>query len=617
MSKKFELRSYQTECHDAVLAAWPSTPSVLATLCVAAGKTDIGLAVIDTVLQGNPQARVLWLAHREELVDQPVARIAEHWPKLKGLAGKVRGLHDDFATQIVVATIQTLSRGYRLERVLHEGKFDYLIVDEAHHNAAQTYRDLMARLREVNPALKVLGLTATPRGGSGKRGLGGVFNAVAYRFSTIQGIEHGVLCPFVVNGVDLPVSFKDVKLVAGDYEEEESGKLLAAKNSLDLIVNTWKKEAQNRMTLAYVPSVYSAKLLWKAFWDAGIPCVEVDGTTQPEDRQKFLAEFKSGKVRVMVNVMVYAEGTDIPEASCLLQCRPTTNDSLYLQIVGRVLRTSIGKEDALILDFAPQEGRDLVQAMDVLETPELKEKAEASGAAVQGEGALDVHAGLVEADPSMVRVRILNYLIRAPLAWLKTPGFATAALDGDRAVAVKETPDGKFEVYLLHRYSSPKRLKTCTSWEAVVTAADKLTAQYKPDLLAKKGEPWRYDLASPKQLEFLTSLSVTIPEKLTKGLAAQLVTDALCKRDLANIGKNSEVTLLKRLIRRAEDFSTCDAEPSDVALFNQTLMKVWDGGLTDTERSAYLAKADELGLLKSRPRRPGDWRRWTRKRKAQ
>jgi len=384
--KEFTLRSYQAAARNAILADWKAgNSSILVQMAVGCGKTDLAWAVMDTELKADALlTRGLWIAHRHELIHQPVDRAKEHWPALLHRVGRVMGIDSRDDAQFVVATIQTLAQENRLARVQKHGAFTHLIIDEAHHASADTYLTLIKRLMEANPDLRVVGLTATPRGGAGKHGLGNVFDKVSFRFSTLDAIQSGVLCPFSVLGVDLPVSFKDVPIVAGDFAEEAAGNVLSAKNSLDLIVETWKGRAAGRPTLAYTPSVYMVGLLAKWFRDVGVSAASVHGGTPKDERRHIIEEYVAGKIQVIANCQIFTEGFNAPKTSCILMCRPTRSDSLYLQIVGRGLRTSISKVDSLIVDFAPADARDLVQGGDVLEVPELKEKAEANGALVHG-----------------------------------------------------------------------------------------------------------------------------------------------------------------------------------------------------------------------------------------
>jgi superfamily II DNA or RNA helicase len=609
--EKFDLRSYQTDARDTVRADWKAGyNSLLAQLAVGCGKTDLGWAILSEELKAGPlMTRGLWLGHRQELIHQPVQRVREHWPDLVYRVGRVMGLNSSDDAQFVVATIQTLAQSNRLELVLKHGAFSHLIIDEAHHAAADSYKDLITRLREVNPGLRVLGLTATPRGGAGKRGLGNVFDKVAFRFSTLDAIQAGVLCPFSVLGVDLPVSFADVPIVAGDWAEEAAGTLLSATNSLDLIVAVWKKQAAGRTTLAFTPSIYMAGLLAKWFRDAGVPAASVHGGTDKGERKRIIEDYAAGKIQVVTNCQVFTEGFDAPNTSCILMARPTRSDSLYLQIVGRGLRTSLSKTDCIIVDFAPQDARDLVQGGDALETPDLVEKAVSNGAVVHGEGALKIHADLVDADPLALRVRVLNYVTNSPLAWVKSSGWATAGLDQDRVIAVRETPDGRFEVFLAE-YKQARVLRTCKTWNDVVTVADTLVSKFKPDILSSKTEAWRSAPATEKQAGFAKTLGLALPEGCTRGVAAQLITDAVIKQQVHDMERQADRNLLKRIIKRAEDSAYTDAGEEDISYFKGILQTLSTGeDLSETVRAELIARAKSMGLMKNPKKpRPKKWK---------
>jgi hypothetical protein len=473
-----------------------------------------------------------------------------------------------------------------------------MVIDEAHHAAASTYMELVKELRELNPDLRLLGLTATPRGGSGKKGLGEVFDKVSYRFSTLDGIKAGVLAPFRVLGVNLlSSSFADVPIHHGDYDDEASGKVLAASNAYECVVETWLKHGENRPTLAYVPDVYSVGVLRGLFQKAGVPVASVIGETPEQIREQRLKDFKNGTVKVLVNCLVFTEGTDMPWASCLLQCRPTTSDSTYLQIAGRVLRTDIGKTDAVLIDFAPADARDLVQASDVLEVPEQAAAAIGSGT-VADEESLTIHATRVEADPNLLRLKVLNYFTKSDVVWRKTPGWATATLNGEVSLAVRETLDGRFEVFTVHSYSGAQRVSTCKDWNRVVTVADGLAAKHKSNVLGTKGADWRSGPMTEKQAQYCKDYGLDVPPGCTRGLASQIIADDKIKFSVRQMERQSEIRFLKRIVGRAQRRE--EVPYADYNFFLSVLDSAKNSQLTDEVRAAYTAKAKELGLLKGR-----------------
>ena len=187
---------------------------------VGTGKTEVFLAVLEAELAAGALGRALILAHRTEIVDQPAERIRKHFPALAALGvGIVQADRNECHAPIVCGMVQTLTTPARRDALLAAGPITHLVIDEAHHGSADTYVWLTEFLEQAYPELRVLGVTATPRGGAGKRlGLEHIFPETAYTLSLPEAIKLGVLSPFRALGASLPVSFRDVGIVNGDYE---------------------------------------------------------------------------------------------------------------------------------------------------------------------------------------------------------------------------------------------------------------------------------------------------------------------------------------------------------------------------------------------------------------
>lgn len=189
------LRDYQQKAVDAVRAEWANgVQSTLGVAAVGAGKTNVFLALLVEELTKNPKARALVLAHREELIYQPIERLYQFWPEWKGQAGAVMAEYDECDRRIVVATVQTLNSGNRLARVLAHGAIDYVVTDEAIHAVADTYQAVYQALREANPDVRHLGVTATPMR-EDKKGMAEVYESVAFKYGLKEMIKAGWLVP--------------------------------------------------------------------------------------------------------------------------------------------------------------------------------------------------------------------------------------------------------------------------------------------------------------------------------------------------------------------------------------------------------------------------------------
>ncbi len=520
-SATFELRDYQREARDAVLREWEKgVLSTLVTMATGTGKTEVLLSVLDAERAAGRLTRALILAHRKELVEQPVERAMRHFPALESL-GIVRAEQRDMRAQIVAATVQTLSQERRLEEYLAVGPVSHLIIDEAHHGVAETYLRVAERFRAANPALRLLGATATPRGGAGARGLGDLFKSVAYDFPIRTAIKAKVLVPFEVNAVDLPVSFRDAKITHGDYQDGDVGRIMSQPNALAIVVKAWQKYAEGKPSLAFTATVEQAGALAATFRNAGVMAEAVAGTTPLDEREAILERFKRGEVPVVCNCQVFTEGVDVPVAACMVQCRPTRSDQFYLQMLGRILRLYPGKTSALVLDFVPEDSRNLFTAANLRDTQPAEQKV--AGVSSQAWAVL-ADGQEVDGSPEELRVRILDYLRQDPLAWNFDGRFATTSMDAGRSVAVAQTTDGRYSVFIINRGDrNVQPWKTVESWEAAVDLSRKVVAKHGASILSDREADWRKLPASDKQKAAMVKMGIW-KDGITRGQAAEIMT---------------------------------------------------------------------------------------------
>jgi len=247
---------------------------------------------------------------------------------------------------VQVASIQTLhARAIRSTSMLMP-LADLLIIDEAHHACAASYRAVLERY----PIAIVLGLTATPCRGDG-RDLGGIFSTMIECPQIPELIEQRHL---VRTRCYAPVDpdLRGVRTQAGDYVESQ----LAAKMDRDKlvgdIVTHWLKYGEQRRTVAFACSVGHSVHICDEFHRAGIRAEHLDGSTPLDDRTAILARLASGETQVVTNCMVLTEGWDMPEVGCCILARPTKKMGLFRQMIGRVLRPADGKTAAIVLDHS-------------------------------------------------------------------------------------------------------------------------------------------------------------------------------------------------------------------------------------------------------------------------
>lgn len=415
-------RDYQEKAEQAIFQEWEKVTATALVMATGLGKT-ISFAHIIGRLQ---PLRTLVIAHRKELIDQAVDKIR-----------KVTGLHcgvemgDNYVngdlfhrTPVVVATVQSLNsqNGGRMRR-FDPMQFGLVVCDEFHHGTSQTYRKVFEWFKQ-NPALKILGVTATPDRAD-EEALSQVCDSVAFHYDILDGVTDGWLVP--VTQQFCPVSsldFSEVRTTAGDLNGADLAKIMEAEEnvqgvcqpSLEVLYGlapktlsairtlNWTdylsalgKEA--RKAIIFTASVAHAEAVCNIF-NRVIPGLAewICGKTPTEDREDILKRFARGKTRVLANCGVLTEGYDEPTVEVILMARPTKSRSLYTQMIGRSTRPLPGLVDGCatkegriasikasekprcrIIDFVGNSGRHkLICALDILggkSSPEVVERA--------------------------------------------------------------------------------------------------------------------------------------------------------------------------------------------------------------------------------------------------
>ena len=320
-----ELRPYQKDLVDnARTALAEGNRAVCCVLGCGGGKSVIQgtIAAMGTTKKNN----VLFLVHRKELCQQ--------------ITGTFMNCGVDFS-KCSVMMIQTAVR--RLGKLVSPS---LIIIDEAHHALSTSY----IKLLNYFPKALVLGFTATPqRLGSG--GLGEVFDKLIESVSTKWLIENHYLAPYRYYGVQLADASK-LHTRHGDYDREEVEELMNQSAIFGSAVDNWLKLAKDKKTIIYCSSIETSKRTAKAFQDAGVMAAHLDGTTPKLERDRVVAEFRSGKIKVLSNVDLFGEGFDVPDCETVVLLRPTKSLTLHVQQSMRSMRYDPKNPEkvAIILD---------------------------------------------------------------------------------------------------------------------------------------------------------------------------------------------------------------------------------------------------------------------------
>jgi superfamily II DNA or RNA helicase len=366
-AQEFSLRPYQHEAIREIAGAYESgARCVLFQLATGAGKTEIFTSDIGAAAAAGE--RVLILVHRVELIEQVDRAL---WRR--GVAhGIIAPGFCETRHAVQIASVQAFVR--RLER--WRGKFDLVVVDEAHHSVASTW----ARALESQPGARVLGVTATPERGDG-RGLAEQFDHLITGPSTAELIAAGFLSGFTVFSPARDPDLSGARIRAGDFAIED---IRAAMGGVVIgaAVTEYKRLCPGVPAVAFCVDVAHSQAVAERFRDAGVRAVHIDGGTPPAERRAAIAALGNGGLDVVTNCGLVSEGVDVPAIGAAILLRPTQSLALYLQQVGRALRPSPGKNRALILDFAGNASRhglpDAPRAWTLDARPRrLREKADA------------------------------------------------------------------------------------------------------------------------------------------------------------------------------------------------------------------------------------------------
>lgn len=351
------LRPRQKTFVERSVAALASRGNTLGVAPTGAGKTIMLSAVTGEMigsLSKNTGAKACVLAHRDELTAQNRAKFQRVVP---GIATSViDAAEKSWGGQVAFAMVPTLARAANLADM---PRLDLLVVDEAHHAVADSYRRIIDRVREANPDARIFGVTATPNRGD-RKGLREVFDNVADQVRLGELIASGHLVPprtFVID-VGVQDELRSVRKTMSDFDMAEVAGIMDRAPVTDEVIRHWKEKAGDRQTVVFCSTVAHAEHVTDAFRAAGVSAALIHGDLAAETRKAILADYAAGDLRIVVNVAVLTEGWDHPPTSCVVLLRPSSYKSTMIQMVGRGLRTvdpeehpGIVKTDCVVLDF--------------------------------------------------------------------------------------------------------------------------------------------------------------------------------------------------------------------------------------------------------------------------
>ena len=337
MGQTIELRDYQQEAIDN-LKKMREDGKTIALLYHATGVGKTITAATDAKAVGG---RTLFLVNALKLASQAKETFAKVWPE--ATLGEYTGSQKDMTQTVIFATVQSISKN--LEK-FSPMDFDYLIVDECHHAAANTYQKIFTYF---HPKF-ILGLTATPERSDGEDMLE-LFQNVAHKMDLKTAVERGVLVPIRCIRVKTNIDLTDVRINGIKYNSQDLESKLFIPERNQLIVDTYLKYVNGKKTVIFCASVDHAAEIAKLLRDNGVKAEAVSGRDRVEVREKILKDYETGSTNVLCACDLLNEGWDSPHTTVLFMARPTMSKTIYLQQLGRGTRRCPGKEDLLVVDF--------------------------------------------------------------------------------------------------------------------------------------------------------------------------------------------------------------------------------------------------------------------------
>lgn len=323
---KLELRDYQKECIDLIDNL--QSGSYLIQMATGCGKTA-------TFTNIKRKGRVLVLAHREELVTQPI----KYYDCPVGIE---MGNHKSNNEPVIIASVMSLT--HRLDK-FKPNDFDMIITDEAHHAAATSYKKIYNYFK---PRLH-LGFTATPNRGDNVR-LDDVFQDIIFERDIKWAIKNNYLTDIYCMRVNIGYDISKVARRMGDFAPGELEEVMNQEVLNDAIAEAYREHAVGQ-TLIFACSVDHAEAIAEKIPGA------VAVTAKTKNREELIKKFTNREIPVLVNCMIFTEGTDMPLVETVMIARPTSNSALYTQMVGRGLRLYPGKEKLTLIDLVGTTGK--------------------------------------------------------------------------------------------------------------------------------------------------------------------------------------------------------------------------------------------------------------------
>lgn len=344
------LRDYQSEGKAKIYQMWTQMRSIMYQMPTGTGKTKLFVSIardlFDWGAARKTAVKILFLAHRIELIDQIDDTLGIKYNLAHAQIAANAKEQKNYALQI--GSVQTLIR--RLDRWVDKD-FDVIIIDEAHHVKADSYKKILRAF----PRAKVLGVTATPYRMS-HESFRPEFDELITSAPVAKFIKDKWLCDYEYYSIRpesrIQMDINSISRFAldGDFLDEASAAIMDKDEIRAGIVSSYERYAKGKKGIIYTITKAHNLHVCNQFVQKGYKAVAIDDTTPAETRKQYVEDFKKGKIEIICNVNIFSEGFDCPDLEFIQLARPTKSLSMYLQQVGRGLRPAPGKDKLIIID---------------------------------------------------------------------------------------------------------------------------------------------------------------------------------------------------------------------------------------------------------------------------
>lgn len=350
--KDITLRDYQQLAKEHIFSKWNTVDNILYQMPTGTGKTRLFTSIIRDIsvwgLRRNINYRILIIAHRSELIEQSSRSLDKYHIRHGVLAGTMKDKRD-LTQAIQVASIQTITHPSN-RCLLEDLRFDFIIIDEAHHAVANSYQ----KLWEYCPGSKKLGVTATPWR-MNNSGFAKIFDAYIPSMSIKDFISKGWLATYQYYSI--PTNSEIIKSIDsirefdidGDYKHSALVEVFDTTKIRAQLYNSYAKNAYGKKGIIYSISREHSEHICAQYRNHNISIENIDSETPSKTREDIIKAFKNGDVDIIVNVDIFSEGFDCPDIEFIQLARPTKSLVKYIQQVGRGLRKN-GTKQCVILD---------------------------------------------------------------------------------------------------------------------------------------------------------------------------------------------------------------------------------------------------------------------------